>query len=112
SAGTKAALPGGSIDPAMSGESEAMGEGNSKESFTRLLAAVTAEAKPLAREPLATPSAAPAAEAAARAVESLAPAGRGFVVQAGVASTVGHPQWSQAVGDRVLWLSAQNITSA
>lgn len=54
----------------------------------------------------------PALEAIARAADPLAPAGRGFVVQTAVAPTVGHPQWSQAVGDRVLWLAAQNISSA
>lgn len=109
---TKVALPGGNIDAAMSGEGEAKGEGNAKESFAKLLATSTAETKPLAREPAATSSAVPANEAAARALESLTPAGRSFVVQSGVANTVGHPQWSQAVGDRVLWLAAQNITSA
>lgn len=55
---------------------------------------------------------APALEAIARVADSLPTAARGFVVQTGVAPSLGHPQWSQAVGDRVLWLASQNITSA
>src|SRR5690606_8466661 len=30
----------------------------------------------------------------------------------GVAPQLGQPQWSQAVGERVLWLAAQNISTA
>lgn len=40
------------------------------------------------------------------------PAARGFVVQTAVPVPVGQPQWSQAVGERVLWLAAQNVSSA
>lgn len=40
------------------------------------------------------------------------PAARAFVVQTGVPVTVGQPQWGQAVGDKVLWLAAQNVSAA
>lgn len=40
------------------------------------------------------------------------PATRSFVVQTAVPVTVGQPQWSQAVGEKVLWLAAQNVSSA
>lgn len=40
------------------------------------------------------------------------PAARSFVVQAAVPVPVGQPQWSQAVGEKVLWLAAQNVSSA
>jgi len=43
----------------------------------------------------------------------LQPAERGFVVQTEVKAPVGQqPQWSQAVGQRVLWMAAQNLSSA
>lgn len=42
----------------------------------------------------------------------LQPTERSFLVQSGVRVPVGQPQWSQAVGERVLWLAAQNLTSA
>lgn len=51
-------------------------------------------------------------EALARPLEIQSPAARAFVVQTGVPVTVGSPQWSQAVGDRVLWLAAQNVSAA
>lgn len=101
---------GGDLGAAMSGEQgETTGQNAAGQNFAKLLA--SSETHPQIREPSASP-ATPAMEAIARAVESLAPAGRGFVVQSGVAPTVGNPQWSQAVGDRVLWLAAQNLTSA
>lgn len=40
------------------------------------------------------------------------PAARSFVVQTAVPIPVGQPQWSQAVGEKVLWLAAQNVSSA
>lgn len=90
-------------------------EANAKELFSRLLGG-QAESGPLTRERAAalpiSAQAAPALDAVSRAIESLTPAGRGFVVQSSVPVAVGQPQWSQAVGDRVLWLAAQNITSA
>jgi len=47
-----------------------------------------------------------------RSLDTLAPAARSFAVQAGLTQSFGHPQWSQAVGDRVLWLAAQNLSAA
>ncbi len=52
------------------------------------------------------------AEPLVRLAESQSPAARSFVVQTGVPVTVGQPQWSQAVGEKVLWLAAQNVSSA
>lgn len=54
----------------------------------------------------------PAVESFTRLSETQSPAARAFVVQTGVPVTVGSPQWSQAVGDKVLWLAAQNVSSA
>lgn len=53
-----------------------------------------------------------AVESLTRLTEAQSPAARAFVVQTGVPVTVGSPQWSQAVGDKVLWLAAQNVSSA
>lgn len=57
-------------------------------------------------------TASPLAEPLARLTESQSPAARSFVVQTGVPVTVGQPQWSQAVGEKVLWLAAQNVSAA
>jgi flagellar hook-length control protein FliK len=54
----------------------------------------------------------PAIESLSRLSEAQSPAARAFVVQTGVPVTVGQPQWGQAVGERVLWLAAQNVSSA
>jgi flagellar hook-length control protein FliK len=48
----------------------------------------------------------------ARFNDAQSPATRGFVVQTAVSVPVGQPQWSQAVGEKVLWLAAQNVSSA
>lgn len=62
---------------------------------------------------LAKPAAVGAAvEILTRLADTQSPAARAFVVQTGVPVTVGTPQWSQAVGDKVLWLAAQNVSSA
>lgn len=53
-----------------------------------------------------------AVETLTRMTEAQSPSARAFVVQTGVPVTVGTPQWSQAVGDKVLWLAAQNVSSA
>jgi Flagellar hook-length control protein FliK len=37
---------------------------------------------------------------------------RSFLVSPAVSVPVGQPQWSQAVGEKVLWLAAQNVTAA
>jgi flagellar hook-length control protein FliK len=42
----------------------------------------------------------------------LQPGERSFIVQPEVRVPVGQSQWGRAVGERVLWLAAQNITSA
>jgi flagellar hook-length control protein FliK len=53
-----------------------------------------------------------AIESIGRLADPQSPAARAFVVQTGVPVTVGTPQWSQAVGDKVLWLAAQNVSAA
>jgi len=62
----------------------------------------------------ATPAAAsPAMDVLTRLSEAQSsPAARTFMVQTGVSVPVGQPQWSQAVGDKVLWLAAQNVSAA
>ena len=57
-------------------------------------------------------SAASALDVLSRPLDSMSPAARTFAVQTSVAQTVGQPGWSQAVGDRVLWLAAQNLSAA
>ncbi len=52
------------------------------------------------------------AELSNNRIPQLQPAERSFMVQSDVRVPVGQPQWSQAVGERVLWLAAQNLTSA
>jgi|GEM_PF-602987 len=47
-----------------------------------------------------------------RGADQQSPAARSFVVQTAVPVPVGQPQWSQAVGEKVLWLAAQNVSSA
>lgn len=37
---------------------------------------------------------------------------RSFTAQIALPQTMGHPQWNQAVGERVLWMAAQNLTAA
>ena len=62
--------------------------------------------------PKALTAAAPAVEALSRMNEAQSPAARSFVVQTGVPVALGQPQWGQAVGERVLWLAAQNVSAA
>jgi len=82
-------------------------------SFSKLLAASREAHALLDPAPAKSPLAAltPLVEAAPRLVESAA-ANRGFVVQTGVPTAMGQPGWSQAVGEKVLWLAAQNLSSA
>ena len=78
---------------------------------TAMTAATLDKAAPAAD--LAKPAAVGAAvESLTRLADTQSPAARAFVVQTGVPVTVGTPQWSQAVGDKVLWLAAQNVSSA
>ncbi|MES2823872.1 MAG: flagellar hook-length control protein FliK [Pseudomonadota bacterium] len=53
-----------------------------------------------------------ALDSLSRGPDSLVAAGRSFVAQTAIPVSVGQPQWSQAVGEKVLWLAAQNITAA
>ncbi|HSC67314.1 MAG TPA: flagellar hook-length control protein FliK [Cellvibrio sp.] len=88
---------------------------NSKAAFNKL-AETNMAANPLDKAApaaeLAKPAVTPALESLARLSEAQSPAARAFVVQTGVPATVGSPQWSQAVGDKVLWLAAQNVSAA
>jgi flagellar hook-length control protein FliK len=89
---------------------------NSKAALNKLAESTMAAAtldKTAPAADLTKPAAATAAiETLTRLAEAQSPAARGFVVQTGVPVTVGSPQWSQAVGDKVLWLAAQNVSSA
>ena len=89
---------------------------NSKAALNKLTEA-TMTAPALDKAAPAADVAKPAALAAAvesltRLTEAQSPAARAFVVQTGVPVPVGTPQWSQAVGDKVLWLAAQNVSAA
>jgi flagellar hook-length control protein FliK len=53
-----------------------------------------------------------ALDSLSRGPDSLVAAGRSFVAQTAIPVSLGQPQWSQAVGEKVLWLAAQNITAA
>ncbi len=54
----------------------------------------------------------PSIDSLMRGLDQQTPAARSFVVQTAVPVPVGQPQWSQAVGEKVLWLAAQNVSSA
>ncbi len=75
-----------------------------------MAASVQTEGAPLADA--AKPAAGAAVESLLRLADSQSPAARAFVVQTGVPVAVGSPQWTQAVGDKVLWLAAQNVSAA
>ncbi len=88
-----------------------------KDAFARTLMTTEGLAQQLDGKPASVPGQTPVSpaaglEAMTRVADSLAPAARSFVVQTGVAPQVGQPQWSQAVGERVLWLAAQNLSVA
>ncbi|MDF3012173.1 MAG: hypothetical protein K0Q78_377 [Cellvibrio sp.] len=87
---------------------------NSKAALNKLTdASTSAPAQDKAAVDLAKPTVIGAAvESLTRLTEAQSPAARAFVVQTGVPVTVGSPQWSQAVGDKVLWLAAQNVSAA
>ena len=85
--------------------------------FSRLLAAngVTGKEAQSTEQNLTkllNPSSPQIIDTASRPTETQAPNQRGFVVQTGVPMTLGQPRWGQAVGERVLWLAAQNVSSA
>ncbi|WP_111640542.1 flagellar hook-length control protein FliK [Marinimicrobium alkaliphilum] len=54
----------------------------------------------------------PAGQEGERAERALLPGERGFVVQTEVRVPVGQNNWNQAVGDRILWLASQRVSSA
>lgn len=54
----------------------------------------------------------PSIDSLMRGLDQQTPAARSFVVQTAVPVPVGQPQWSQAIGEKVLWLAAQNVSSA
>ncbi|WP_323814809.1 flagellar hook-length control protein FliK [Cellvibrio sp. NN19] len=85
---------------------------NSKAALNKLAEAnmASADAKNTAIDLTKAP--ATVVEGLARLTEAQAPAARGFVVQTGMPVAMGSPQWSQAVGDKVLWLAAQNVSAA
>jgi flagellar hook-length control protein FliK len=51
-------------------------------------------------------------DSSTRSLETAASNARSFLVNTSVSVSVGQPQWSQAIGEKVLWLAAQNVTSA
>lgn len=67
---------------------------------------------PVAELPKTLSATAPAIETLSRLTEAQSPTARGFVVQTGVPVPLGQPQWGQGVGERVLWLAAQNVSAA
>src|SRR5690606_4504449 len=88
---------------------------DSKTTFNKMMeASLVSQDKAAPVIDLAKPATTPNSvlEALARPLESQSPAARAFIVQTGVPVTVGSPQWSQAVGDKVLWLAAQNVSAA
>lgn len=86
---------------------------NAKTGISKLTESVATTDKAIALDP-AKPALAssPLVEPLARLTEAQSPAARSFVAQTGVAVPVGQPQWSQAVGEKVLWLAAQNVSAA
>ncbi len=85
-----------------------------KAAFSKLMdTSVSADkATPIVDTAKPTLTATSLAEPLVRLSEAQSPSARSFVVQTGLPVTVGQPQWSQAVGEKVLWLAAQNVSSA
>lgn len=71
-----------------------------------------AQPAPAAPQALSNSSSTNSLESMLRFSEAQTPAARSFVVQTAVPVPIGQPQWSQAVGEKVLWLAAQNVSSA
>lgn len=91
-------------------ESSLLNAGGSNTGSSGDKTAPTADAAKLVPTPA---SGNPALDVLSRLSEAqTSPAARAFVVQTGVNVPVGQPQWSQAVGDKVLWLAAQNVSAA
>lgn len=90
-----------------------------KATFEKMLQNLTQPEPRMKDDSFAQPAPAPATSSSSPGLDSLmrfsdsnTPAARSFVVQTAVPVPVGQPQWSQAVGDKVLWLAAQNVSSA
>lgn len=108
----------GTLELAINSESDAAAP-ESKLDFAKLMEAAKTSARetPLANVEQAlaqtkTTATTTALEAGIRPLEAQASVNRGFVVQTGVPASLGQPRWGEAVGERVLWLAAQNISSA
>lgn len=90
---------------------------NFEKMFKTMAQSALGEAAPRDQQPASSTQNPPASSgfeyAASRPQEAQGVTGlRNFVVQTSVPTQVGQPQWSQAVGEKVLWLAAQNISSA
>ncbi|RYY04186.1 MAG: flagellar hook-length control protein FliK [Gammaproteobacteria bacterium] len=92
---------------------------DSKSVFEKMLQTVARSSAPAQEDKVAATPAQNTSNTGSTALDSLArfsdtqtPAARSFVAQTAVPVPVGQPQWSQAVGEKVLWLAAQNISSA
>lgn len=85
----------------------------SKTAFEKTLQTITSPDVSRADD-IAAPNSAtnPLMDSLMRGMDQQTPAARSFVVQTVVPVPVGQPQWSQAVGEKVLWLAAQNVSSA
>jgi flagellar hook-length control protein FliK len=60
----------------------------------------------------ATPTVTSLVDAFGRPQDNSLVSTRSFMAQIALPQAMGHPQWSQAVGERVLWMAAQNLTAA
>lgn len=69
-------------------------------------AALTEAAKP------AAPTVTSLVDALGRPLDNSLASTRSFMAQINLPQTMGHPQWNQAMGERVLWMAAQNLTAA
>lgn len=63
--------------------------------------------------PLEKPAANPLVQGSLQSVANeLAPASRLFVPQAQLGMSAGHPQWGKAMGEKILWMANQQLSSA
>lgn len=91
---------------------------NGKEAFAQTLQAISeASAQPASRASTSfdggqSPANALAQLESASRGQPLSPTERGFTVQTDVRVPVGQGQWGQAVGQKVLWMASQKLSSA
>ncbi|UZJ45231.1 flagellar hook-length control protein FliK [Marinimicrobium sp. C6131] len=91
---------------------------NGKEAFAQTLQAISeASAQPASRASTSfdggqSPANALAQLESANRGQPLSPTERGFTVQTDVRVPVGQGQWGQAVGQKVLWMASQKLSSA